>query len=255
MIRMIIDGHTHMCCYKKKVKPGASRELLRSMDAAGIGKALVIGIYPQTSNELLAEACRAHPQKLCGFASVNPLGGRKSAEELEKCIDVLGLKGVKLHPRLQGFDLGDPRIGMLVSKASDLRIPVMVDFFVTRSDPKPFDAVGKLAERFPDVNFILAHMGGIMIWDAFFLAKELRNVYLDMSFSPSYFQGSSISEDLNFVIKKLRGEKIIYGSDHPEVNAVDSLKMAKKMFTSLKLPRSYQEKIFSKNIKSVVTGI
>src|SRR5205823_2934045 len=57
---------------------------------------------PRVSNELVAQACKDHPQAFTGFGSVDPLKGNRAVAELDR-ISELGLKGVKLHPSLQAF--------------------------------------------------------------------------------------------------------------------------------------------------------
>ena len=43
------------------------------------------------------------PKKLVGFALVAPNPADRAAGELKRAIKDLGLKGLKLHPSLQGF--------------------------------------------------------------------------------------------------------------------------------------------------------
>ena len=50
-------------------------------------------------------------------------------------------------------------------------------------------------------NIIFYHAGGCKILDAFIIAEMWTNVYLETSFSLSYWKKSSIENDLNFVIK------------------------------------------------------
>src|SRR5713226_8765328 len=50
---------------------------------------------PRVANELVADACRDHPNAFIGFGSVDPLKGDRAVAELDR-INELGLKGVKL---------------------------------------------------------------------------------------------------------------------------------------------------------------
>ncbi len=63
---------------------------------------------PRVPNELVAQACRDHPEAFTGFGSVDPLKGNRAVEELGR-ISELGLKGVKLHPSLQAFAPDDEK--------------------------------------------------------------------------------------------------------------------------------------------------
>ncbi|MFD2875576.1 amidohydrolase family protein [Paenibacillus rhizoplanae] len=58
--------------------------------------------YEVLSNEKIAEAVRAHPDKLRGFASVNPYKGKEALAELDYAIKTLGMQGFKLNPNDYG---------------------------------------------------------------------------------------------------------------------------------------------------------
>jgi predicted TIM-barrel fold metal-dependent hydrolase len=74
---------------------------------------------PRVANELVAQACRDHPEAFIGFGSVDPHKGERAVAELDRVAE-LGLKGVKLHPSLQAFAPDDERFWPLYEKCEEL---------------------------------------------------------------------------------------------------------------------------------------
>jgi predicted TIM-barrel fold metal-dependent hydrolase len=220
---MIIDGHTHIHPDPKgfgESFDASLKHLIKSIQNSPVDKAIILPIYPQIPNEFIAAACKTYPDLLIGFASVNPLQGIKAAKKLERDIEKYKLKGLKLHPRMQNFDLTDPKIIPVFKKSAELNIPVLIDAFPgtteIKGDSVPFQ-IAEIASVVPDVNIIIAHAGGYKVLDSLFVAKNHKNIYLDLSYSMSYFKSSSVEKDLGFVIKKIGANRCIYGSDHPEM--------------------------------------
>jgi len=255
---MIIDAHTHIHPNPKGFgeKYNASVEnLINSLENSNVDKTIVLPIYPQISNKFVANSCKKYPEKLIGFASVNPLEGVKAAEVLEKDIKKYNLKGLKLHPRLQKFDLKDPQIIPVFQKCADLKIPVVIDAFpginITNNESIPF-LIGNIAQIVPNVNIIIAHAGGYKILDTLFVAKSHKNIYLDISYTLFYFQGSSIENDLKFVIKKIGANRCIYGSDHPELELNNTYDLSVKLLKKYGLSKEEMEYIFGETINSLI---
>jgi predicted TIM-barrel fold metal-dependent hydrolase len=62
-------------------------------------------IVPYISNDYIYKIVEADPKILIGFASTVPNPYDKAVKELKRAILDLGLKGLKLHPNLQGIYL------------------------------------------------------------------------------------------------------------------------------------------------------
>ena len=220
---MIIDGHAHIHPNPKGFgeKYDASlKNLIKELKNSPVDKAVILPIYPQIPNEFIANACEKYSDLLIGFASVNPLEGKKAAQKLEKDIIKYNLKGLKLHPRMQNFDLTDPKIIPVFEKSAEMNIPVIIDAFPGTTKDEGYSVpfqIGKIASMVPEAKIIIAHAGGYKVLDTLFVAKNHRNIFLDLSFSLNYFESSSIEQDIGFVIKKLGANRCIYGSDHPEM--------------------------------------
>ena len=101
------------------------------MDVAGIDRAVLLPIDCEkargdavSSNEQVAELCTTS-DRFIGFASVDPLK-TGAAKELEHAVKKMGMKGLKLDPALQDFELRDSKVYELYETATGLNIPVLV---------------------------------------------------------------------------------------------------------------------------------
>jgi hypothetical protein len=62
---------------------------------------------------------------------------------------------------------------------------------------------------------LLYHAGGAKVLEAMLLCEMWPNLYLETSFSLSYWLGSSVETDLAFAIRKLGARRVMFGSDSP----------------------------------------
>ncbi|MBI5966468.1 MAG: amidohydrolase [Deltaproteobacteria bacterium] len=171
------------------------------------------------SNEQVAEFCKGR-KELIPFANLNPYLSARLAEELERCVQGLAMKGVKLYPTYQQFYPNDRILYPLYAKAQELKIPVMVHtgsslFRGSRmkyGDPVLLDDV---AVDFPELTLIQVHSGrGFWYSSAFFLAQLHNHVYMEIAGLPpqnllKYFPELEKNAD-----------KILFGSDWPGVPGI-----------------------------------
>jgi predicted TIM-barrel fold metal-dependent hydrolase len=159
------------------------------------------------------------------FVNINP-NSQKAEKEFQNAIERLGFIGLKLHPRLQKFDVDSDATKRLVRLAGDLNVPVLIDAFPDGTNlMQNFNSVNyaKLALHCPKTRIIWAHMGGHYAIDFMMLAKRLPNIYMDMSYSLLYYRGSSVTQDMVYAMRSMRFERIFYGSDYPDRSLHDSL--------------------------------
>lgn len=201
---------------------------LRHMEEAGIDKTIIFPVNNPTytkANEAIAEMCARHPGKLIGFAKHDPESeaGRVPAL-LRREVEQLGLKGLKLH-KLPTRDILDA--------VAELRIPVLYH-------PKEVSDFYMIAEEYPGISFIMAHMGGYQSWlkpmQGIAIARRYPNVYVDTSQVTVHFIEQAIQE--------LGAGKVIFGSDGPEQDS----RVALYKIHLLKLPPADEAKILSGNV-------
>jgi predicted TIM-barrel fold metal-dependent hydrolase len=236
---MIIDAHVHISddgkWFNTNIDASVDR-LEKDLEKSAVDKVVILPLNEVTSNESVRDLCRKYPDRFIGLATVDPVKDKKAVNNLEKAIQDYRLKGLKLHPRRQGFAPNNSLIYPVLEKAIDLEIPVLFDTYLQNNNVAlnkllPFE-YDLLAKRYPELKIILAHAGGHRVLDAYFVAKANENVYLDVSHVFTYFQGSSVISDLLFVIRHL-DRKIIYGSDFPESSLSDYYNLVNKNISQL----------------------
>lgn len=75
-------------------------------------------------NDELAEAVRAHPSRLGGFATLALKDPDTAAVELERCVTQLGFRGALVDGTTDGLFLDDPRFLPVFEAAAHLGVPV-----------------------------------------------------------------------------------------------------------------------------------
>jgi predicted TIM-barrel fold metal-dependent hydrolase len=182
----LVDYHQHLVSpafapiAKLPERDGAA--LLRELDAAGIERAVVLSVGYSFADErkglsdpdrrtreendwTSAEVARNAP-RLIGFCSANPL--RPIAlEELERCLGLPGMIGIKLHFGNAGVSLRDPahltRMQEVFALAERLRAPVLVHMRARGgSNYGAEDAnifLDKIVPVAPDIEIVVAHLG------------------------------------------------------------------------------------------------
>lgn len=198
-------------------------QLLATMDAAGVDRAVLLGWYwenPETclsQNRFYAECVRAHPDRLSAFATLHPASGLEATlAEVRRASDA-GLIGLgELSPHSQGFAMDDPIFRATLDLAGERGLPV--NLHVTDPDSRPFPGRIEtpsadfitLAQAHPRTRFILAHWGGMLpLHDARFLA--CANIVYDTAASPLMYDAGVWSRLLN----ALGPDRVLFGSDFP----------------------------------------
>ena len=257
---MIIDCHTHIHPDVDGLGDrydASAKTLVDSLRQGPVDRAVILPIAPRVSNEFVSETCLAYPDELIGFASVEPLKGYVAIEDFERAVTLLGLKGLKLHPRMQEFGHDDlEQVVPLIQKCADLGVPALIDAFPYGRNmfkTRCIELINNLAQAVPQARIILAHAGGYQLFDALVVAKANRNVFLDISFTPQYYRGTSIINDLGFVIHKLGAERIIYGSDHPEMPVISTFDDTVKILEEYGLNSSQMDDILGNNMASLIS--
>jgi predicted TIM-barrel fold metal-dependent hydrolase len=200
-------------------------ELLRTMDAAGISRAVLLGWYwekPETcawQNRFYATCVRAHPDRLSAFAALHPAAGRAATLGEVRRAHADGLIGLgELSPHSQIYAIDDSVFAAVLTLAGELRMPV--NLHVTDPDSRPY--VGRietpladfvrLAHAFPQTTFILAHWGGMLpLVDSTASPRALPNVYYDTAASPLLYDGGVWSR----AMAAFGAERVLFGSDFP----------------------------------------
>ena len=223
----IIDAHCHI--YPQKIaakavaaignfynivmgEDGTSASLIAEGERIGVEKYVVHSTATtvhqvRSINEYIYSEMTAHPEFI-GFMTLhNEMDGAAIEAEVELAIS-RGMKGVKLHPDFQKFNIDDAENIYAVTKG---RLPVLLHMGDKRYDFSSPARLRKMAEKYPDQIFIGAHFGGYSVWDKVECLKDLPNVYFDTS-SSLFALDKARAADL---IRRFGHERYFFGTDFP----------------------------------------
>ena len=199
--------------------------LLSDMDRAGIDRVVLQGMYWQhletcvAQNNWYIEWCRQHPDRLIGFAVVQPKAGSEALDEVRRAMDE-GLRGLgEMLPCAQGYRTRTPEFLRVVELLIELDVPLCLHV----SEPVGHDYPGKsttpledyywLATEYPELKLILAHWGGLLPFYELMkgVRKQLKNVYYDTAATPLLYQPGVYQA----VVSVVGPQKVLFGSDYP----------------------------------------
>lgn len=142
----------------------------------------------------------------CGC--VNPNFGKEAVEEFETSVKEWGFRGLKLMPPKHGYRIIDQSVYPLLEKAGELNITVSVHS--SQEQCHPCD-IGFMALEFPQVTFIMDHMGyRYFARQAILAAKHAPNLYLATTAVPE-------PEFIKNAVKALGAERVLFGSNGPSM--------------------------------------
>lgn len=230
---MIVDAHTHLGSFPLFNVSLDADSLIKLMDDNGLNHAILFS-FP---NELTLDAVSRYRERLSGLVWVNPHDGESALKAIEVGVKEWGFKGIKLHPLLDAYLPDSEIVFPVMELANELRIPVLFHCgHPPWSLPWHF---GDLADRFSDVQIVLAHMGHghiVYINGALEIAYKHNNIYLETSGMPMH---GKIKE----AVCKVGVDRVMYGSDTPFGHPAFELKKVEVSGIN-----SYElEKVLSKN--------
>jgi hypothetical protein len=132
--------------------------------------------YAPANDRVVAEAA-ASGGRLVAFCRLDPTKG-DAAAEAERSLDA-GARGIKLHPRAEGFAMDDPEVRRVFAIANERHVPVLIH--AGRGIPALGRHTAELAGDFPRASVILAHCGISDLSWIWRVAARLPNLYFDTS--------------------------------------------------------------------------
>ncbi|MGC4052366.1 MAG: amidohydrolase family protein [Paludibaculum sp.] len=260
---MIVDVHTHVwecpChigerfVHDAKVTAGAGyKDIHVDLDKhwaamEPVDRAIVLGFRARhvgvlVPNEYVAEYVGKHPEKLIGFCSIDPQDP-DSVEQLDHCVQTLGLRGLKMGPIYQNVAPTDSRFRRILKRAEELRIPMLIHQGTTFCENVSLEIANPvllqpLALEFPKLVTVIAHMGHPWINETLVLIRKNRNMYADISalfYRPWQFYSALVAAMEYGVL-----DRLLLGSDYPFTTpqgTMDAMRSVNRMAENTNLPR------------------
>ena len=242
---MIIDCHCHAGKGDGLTGPWDTDaplgEFLRWSRTAGIDRTVLFPAFHSdyaVANRLVARIVARRPDRFLGFAFVHPERDRgRVAAMVKEAVVEHGFVGIKVHRH-------DARITREICEAARAYgLPVLYDVMGEVS------AVELLATQYPDVSFIIPHLGSFADdWRAQLALIDplvrYPNIYADTS-------GVRRFDLLAQALRRAGAGKFLFGSDGPWLHP--GVELAKVY--ALGLPPAEEELILGGNLLRLIEGV
>lgn len=203
--------------------PGTAEELAHrwntELDQYGVTRAAIIASIPGDEPSVIA-AQTAVRGRFFAYAMVNPL----AQESVNP-----SLNAVCFFPAMHGYSMQDPRVDTLLAQAAANRQVVFVHCGVLTLGVRkklglasPFDLrqsnpldLHTIAQRYPQVPFVVPHFGAGMFREALMLADLCSNVHLDTSSSNSWmrYEGLDLKSVFRRALDVVGASRLLFGTD------------------------------------------
>lgn len=209
-------------------------------------------------NDRVADAVAAHPDRLIGLGSVPMQDANLAAQELERCVRALGLKGVIIGSLVNGHELGEERFRPFWAKAERLGATVFIHpagspdprmrkhrLLITLGQPleEAFAMLSLIYEgimdAYPKVKILVAHGGGFLPFYTGRFDNNYRNGHTPhlkgdiSSYLPRFFYETVMfnPDMLDFLASKVPTSRIMLATDYPfaEKKPVEYVRRAKRI--------------------------
>ncbi len=224
---------------------GTTEELLEKGKKEGIEKFVVLPVAIRADrvrhiNEFILAETAKHPEFI-GFGTVH--AEQNNIIEEGEFILNNGLKGIKMHPDTQNFNIDDKRLFPLYDYVGD-RLIFMFHCGDKRYDYSHPKRVKNLLSNFPKLKIVAAHFGGYSLWDE--AVENLKNTscMFDISSSLMFMSESQKKK----YIRAYGADRLLYGTDSPLWDQTVEV----ERFKRLPLTDEEREKIAYKNAERIL---
>ncbi|MHB9023173.1 MAG: amidohydrolase family protein [Armatimonadota bacterium] len=208
----VIDLHTHPDRFRGIYFPDPSVEgILRGMDRCGVAR--IAGaphaglVDPHAGNAVILALLQAHPDRFLGYWAYSPKYPELLEEAQAAPFEHPGVIGYKIHPAWVGLSLKDDAYQPLFAWANAHRLILLSHTW--RGEHYGADACRWVAERYPEMRFILGHS----LYDdhdgALALAADFPHVYLDLC------AAERLPGFIDRAVRQGLTPKILFGTDFP----------------------------------------
>ena len=174
------------------------------------------------ANAAVYEAMKRYPEKVYGMAYVHAGYLQDALDEIDHCVQDLGMVGVKLY---RDYFMDDPVQNPIIEKCIQLDVPILMHVMHNTDAPtvllNPLTSTGvhmaNAAKRYPEAVFQMGHFT-ITEWEYQLKAiAPYPNIYTDMS-------GSAYDRpQMERAVEMLGADRILFGTDESIVSSVGKL--------------------------------
>lgn len=228
-------------------------------------------------HDSIAAVIAKHPARFRGLC-VLPLQDEKAAtEELDRCVQKLGFKGILLYTNQNGAWCDEPQFRWLYGRAEELDLPILLHpaMPMTTEQTMGYELTSTLGNMFentiamariiapglldkhPRLKLVCPHLGGTLPYISERMdhqvtvlkrgpqtlqrkpSEYLRDIYMDIV--------SPLPEAMRFALDFTSADKLLFSNDHPWVAPA----VISDALRSLNLPTADEHKILGSNARQL----
>ena len=206
--------------------PAADPDEHYAQAAGPVDKAFVLGfksgyLRAEIPNRFLAKYVARDPDKLIGFAGIDPAAASLE-DDLAEALDDLHLRGITLSPPNQNFHPLDTAALRVYDRAEKAGVPIVFHPGGQYTEQSKLEygrpyLLDEVARSFPKLRFVIASMGAPWVDETICLLGKHPNVFADVSCllsRPWAAYNALVNAHQSGAI-----DKLLFGSDFPYVRA------------------------------------
>lgn len=231
----IINMHGHFGLYARSYMPLASVErMIEVMNRCGMIRIVCsshqfISSDPDYGNLIMKKATLDNAERFLGYWGVNPNYGNIIRKDLNNFDKLIGFVGFKFGPDYHRYPLTGKNYEPALKFANERALIILVHTFGGSIFNSP-QMLAEVANKYNKIKFIMGH-SGFGDWEySISIAKNLPNVYLDLTaiyiahdFSqlpykldmPHIKPSLNVNGIIEYIVEKATSKKLVYGDDLP----------------------------------------
>jgi len=200
-------------------------------NCAHVDRTFVLGfrshyLGAEVPNDVVAAYVRQHPDKLIGFAGVDPNRPREAVEEMRRARHELGMLGCAIAPAAQDFHPCDSKAEVVYQEAAALGMPVIFHPGIRFARLCKLEyarpvLLDEIARELPELKIVVAHMGYPWLAETIVLLAKHPNVFADVSWLLQ--QSWEAYQALLSAHRHGVMDKLLFGSGFPFNSAAQSI--------------------------------
>jgi predicted TIM-barrel fold metal-dependent hydrolase len=228
-------------------------------------------------NDGIAEATKKYPKRLFGLAVLPLQNVDASLNELDRCVNRLGMRGILLYSNLDGVFPDEQKFRALYEHAERLDVPILLHpaYPMTYDATKGYNMAAGLGlmfdttialariilagipDQYPNLKLVCPHVGGTLpylIGRVDHQTQVLKRGGENLKKAPSEYlkqiyldSVSPIALAIRYGIDFAGPDKMLFSSDHPWVDPKSIITLVK----SLKLGAETEKKVFGENARAL----
>ncbi|MGC5703622.1 amidohydrolase [Pseudomonas sp. NFXW11] len=233
-------------------QPLSIEQTVALMDQAGVEKLMLSAwCRPEGwvfSNDEVAAYTRAFPERFVGVATVDLSRPMAAVAELERAINELGFKALRIVPWLWKLAPNHRLYYPLYVKCIELGIPFCTQVghtgpLMPSETGRPVPYLDEVALDFPELVIVGGHIGHPWTDEMIGLAWKHDNIHIDTSaYLPAYYP-----PQLLHFIRTYGQDKVLFGSNFPQL----SWKKCLEQVQALELAPAIADKFLQGNARRV----